>query len=128
MTTTMQDQSSVRSPRGGWAARILVREMWATLAIVAMWVAVLFVGVYGGEATFHGVDSSFSSVPSGVFVALFAAIGTGSSPSECSGASQINARHRAASARDSKGRHPSTARRQFRTSRSAADAGASARP
>jgi len=74
----MQDQSSVRSPRGGWAARILVREMWATLAIVAMWVAVLFVGVYGGEATFHGVDSSFSSVPSGVFVALFAAIGTGS--------------------------------------------------
>lgn len=78
MTTTMQDQSSVRSGGGGWAARILVREMWATLAIVAMWVAVLFVGVYGGEATFHGVDSSFSSVPSVVFVALFAAIGTGS--------------------------------------------------
>ncbi|TDO59978.1 hypothetical protein EV651_108326 [Kribbella sp. VKM Ac-2571] len=78
MTTTMQDQSSVRSPRGGWAARILVREMWATLAIVAMWAAVLFVGLYGGDATFHGVDSSFSSVPSGIFVALFAAIGTGS--------------------------------------------------
>jgi hypothetical protein len=78
MTTTMQDQSSVRSPRGGWASRILVREMWATLAIVAMWVAVLFVGVYGGETTFHSVDSSFSTIPSGVFVALFAAIGTGS--------------------------------------------------
>ncbi|MET9271098.1 hypothetical protein [Kribbella sp. NPDC003557] len=78
MTATMQDQSSVPSRDGGWAARILVREMWATLAIVAMWVAVLFVGVYGGEATFHGVDSSFSSIPSVVFVALFAAIGTGS--------------------------------------------------
>ena len=78
MTTTMHDQPSVRYPREGWASRILVREMWATVAIVAMWVAVLFVGVYGGEATFHSVDSSVTTIPSGVFVALFAAIGTGS--------------------------------------------------
>jgi hypothetical protein len=78
MTTTMQDQSSVRSRREGGASRVLVREMWAAVAIVAMWVAVLFVGVYGGEATFHSVDSSISSIPSGVLVALFAAIGTGS--------------------------------------------------
>jgi hypothetical protein len=78
MTTTMHDQTSVRSPREGWASRILVREMWATVAIVAMWVAVLFVGVYGGEATFHSVDSTVTTIPSGVFVALFAAIGTGS--------------------------------------------------
>lgn len=78
MTTTMQDQSSVRSPSEGWASRILVREMWATVAIVAMWVAVLFVGVYGGDANFHSADSSFSTIPSGVLVALFAAIGTGS--------------------------------------------------
>jgi hypothetical protein len=43
-----------------------------------MWVAVLFVGVYGGDATFHSVDSSSSTIPSAVFVALFAAFGTGS--------------------------------------------------
>jgi len=78
MTTTMHDQSSARPQRGGRAAAIPVREMWATAAIVAMWVAVLFVGVYGGEATFHSVDSSSSTIPSVVFVALFAAIGTGS--------------------------------------------------
>jgi hypothetical protein len=78
MTTMMQDQSSVQSTRGGWASRIVVREMWATVAIVAMWVAVLFVGVYGGDVTFHSVDSSFSTIPSAVFVALFAAFGTGS--------------------------------------------------
>jgi len=78
MTTTMHDQSSARPQRGGRAAATLVREMWATAAIVAMWVAVLFVGVYGGEATFHSVDSSSSTIPSVVFVALFAAIGTGS--------------------------------------------------
>ena len=40
--------------------------------------AVLFVGVYGGDAIFHGVDGSDTTIPSGVLVALFAAIGTGS--------------------------------------------------
>lgn len=78
MSTTTQGQSSTGSPRESWASRILVREMWATVAIVAMWAAVLFVGVYGGDATFHSVDSSDTTIPSGVFVALFAAIGTGS--------------------------------------------------
>jgi len=78
MTTTMQDQPSVRSPREGWASRVLVREVWATVAIVSMWVAVLFVGVFGGDMTFHSADSSFTTMPSGVAVALFAAIGTGS--------------------------------------------------
>ena len=76
MTTTMQDQPSVRSHRGGWASRVIVRELWATVAIVAMWVAVLFVGVFGSDMTFHSVDSSFTTIPSGVGVALFAAIGT----------------------------------------------------
>jgi hypothetical protein len=52
--------------------------MWAAVSIVAMWVAVLFVGVYGGTMTFHGADTSWSTIPSGVLVALFAAIGTGS--------------------------------------------------
>jgi hypothetical protein len=78
MTTTMKDQPSVRSAREGLASRLLVPEMWATVAIVAMWMAVLFVGVYGGDATFHSVDSSSSTIPSVVFVALFAGIGTGS--------------------------------------------------
>jgi hypothetical protein len=78
MTMTMQDQPSVRSPREGWASRVLVREMWATVSIVSMWVAVLFVGVFGGDMTVHSVDSSFTTMPSVVAVALFAAIGTGS--------------------------------------------------
>jgi hypothetical protein len=74
----MHDQPSVQSSPDSRAARILVPEMWATVAIVAMWMAVLFVGVYGGDMTFHAVDSSWSTIPSGVVVALFAAIGTGS--------------------------------------------------
>lgn len=74
--TTMQDRPSVRTPQESRTSRFLVPEMWATVAIVAMWVAVLFVGVYGGEATFRGADTSFTTIPSGVFVAVFAAIGT----------------------------------------------------
>lgn len=78
MAAAMHDQSSVRSPRGDRASRVLTPEMWATVAIVSMWVAVLFVGVFGGDVVFHSVDSSVTALPSGVAVALFAAIGTGS--------------------------------------------------
>ncbi len=78
MTTTMEEQASARSARDGWAARVLVPEMWATVSIVAMWVAVLFVGVFGSDMSFHGVDGSVTVMPSVAAVALFAAIGTGS--------------------------------------------------
>ena len=78
MTTTTHDESSTRSSREGWASRVLVPQMWATVAIVSMWLAVLFVGVYAGDMTFHAVDSSWSTIPSVVAVALFAAIGTAS--------------------------------------------------
>jgi hypothetical protein len=78
MTDTLQEQSATQPSQETWAARVVVPEMWATLAIVTMWMAVLFVGVYGGDLTFHSVDSSWSTIPSGVVVALFAAIGTGS--------------------------------------------------
>ena len=78
MASTMHGQPSVRSAADSWAARIFVPEMWGTLAIAVMWLPVLFVGVYGGEATFHSVDSSVTTIPAGVLVALFAAIGTAS--------------------------------------------------
>jgi hypothetical protein len=52
--------------------------MWATVSIVAMWLAVLFVGISGSDMTFHGTDMSYTVMPSVVVVALFAAIGTGS--------------------------------------------------
>ena len=78
MTATMEEQASARSARDGRAARVLVPEMWATVSIVAMWLAVLFVGVFGSDMSFHGVDGSVTVMPSVVAVALFAAIGTGS--------------------------------------------------
>jgi hypothetical protein len=58
------------------ASRLLVPEFWGALAIVAMWLAVLFVGVYGGDMIFHSSSGDGSTIPSAVGVALFAAIGT----------------------------------------------------
>jgi hypothetical protein len=52
--------------------------MWATVSIVVMWLAVLFVGVWGGDISVRGADASSTVIPSGVAVALFAALGTGS--------------------------------------------------
>jgi hypothetical protein len=78
MTSTMQEQSSAQAPAEGRASRFLVPDMWATVSIVAMWLAVLFVGVWGGDVTIRGADTSYIAMPSGVAVALFAAIGTGS--------------------------------------------------
>ena len=78
MTATLQDQSASQGVHEERLSRAVVRDVVAAVAIVTMWVAVLFVGIYGGEATFHGVDTSVTTVPSGIFVALFAAIGTAS--------------------------------------------------
>jgi hypothetical protein len=60
----------------GIASRLLVPQFWGALAIVSMWLAVLFVGVYGGDMIFHDSSCSNSTIPSAVAVALFAAIGT----------------------------------------------------
>jgi hypothetical protein len=46
------------------------------LAIVSMWLAVIFVGAYGGDMIFHDSSGSNSTIPSAVAVAPFAAIGT----------------------------------------------------
>jgi hypothetical protein len=74
----MQEQSATRPASESRTSRFLVPEMWATVSIVAMWLAVLVVGVWGGDMTFRGADTSYTQMPSVVAVALFAAIGTGS--------------------------------------------------
>jgi hypothetical protein len=48
------------------------RELLATVAIVVIWFAVLFVGVFGPAFEGHGNDGTWTTIPSGVFVAFFA--------------------------------------------------------
>lgn len=51
-------------------------EIWGTSAIVAMWLAVIFVGVYGGDMTFASPGNGTTVIPVGVVVAVCAAIAT----------------------------------------------------
>jgi hypothetical protein len=70
------ETSTGRPARQGIAARLLVPGFWAALSIVAMWLAVLFVGIFGGTMTFAGTDGSVTNIPSAVALGLFAVIGT----------------------------------------------------
>ena len=77
MTTLMTPETSAGKPaRQGIAARLLVPGFWAALSIVAMWLAVLFDGIFGGDMVFHNVDGSATIIPSAVALGLFAVIGT----------------------------------------------------
>ena len=61
-------------PAPAW---MYARPLWAGLSIVAMWLAVLFVGIFGGDIRSASASGSASSVPVVVVVAgvaLFATI------------------------------------------------------
>jgi hypothetical protein len=70
--TVMQHERSVDS-RFAW---LRIPEMWASLAISVMWLAVLFDALFGPNITSSTPGGTSSSVPSAVAVALFATIGT----------------------------------------------------
>ena len=76
MTTTMHEPATAGPVREGIAARLLVSAFWGAVSIVAMWLAVLFDGIFGGEMIFSSTGNGTSSIPSAVGVALFAMIGT----------------------------------------------------
>jgi type IV secretory pathway TrbL component len=57
-------------------AWLRITEMWASLAIAVIWLAVLFDAIFGPNITSSTVGGTDSSVPSAVAVALFATIAT----------------------------------------------------
>ena len=53
MTTVMTHEPSTDKPaRQGVAARLLVPGFWGAVSIVAMWLAVMFDGIFGGNMVF----------------------------------------------------------------------------
>jgi hypothetical protein len=76
MSTIAQQPASAAPERRHWSGQILVREMWASLAISTMWIAVAFAAVFAPDIVSTSNDGSSTTIPSGVAVALFAVIGT----------------------------------------------------
>jgi hypothetical protein len=74
-TISHEPSTRVREARS-WSSLLSVTEMWASVAIVAIWLAVLFSAVSGPDIVSASNDGTHSTVPSAVAVALFASIAT----------------------------------------------------
>jgi hypothetical protein len=74
--STISHPPAGATQKSGWASLLRVREVWASLAITAMWIAVSVTAVWGPSFVGSSNDGNSSTIPSGIFVALFATIGT----------------------------------------------------
>ena len=72
MTSISHEPSAGREQRPQWAEFLRIREMWASLGISMMWLAVMIDAVFG--PSFVGNDGT--TIPSAIFVAFFAWLAT----------------------------------------------------
>lgn len=75
MASVSHEPVTYGSERPQWAEFLRIPEMWASLAIGAMWLAVLFDAVYGPSFV-SANGTSTTTIPSAIVVALFAFLGT----------------------------------------------------
>ena len=76
MSTISQQSRTISKPRR-LPADLFVRNMWAGLAIVVMWLAVLFDALFGPDiVSTSGGGTNTTTIPSAVAVALFAWLAT----------------------------------------------------
>jgi hypothetical protein len=71
--TSLAAPGNERSP-----SRLVVSEMWASIAISIMWLAVLLDALFGPDVVSSNAagTSNTTTIPSAVFLALFAYLGT----------------------------------------------------
>jgi hypothetical protein len=74
-TMSHEPSRAVREP-SRWSSFLRVPEMWASLAITAMWVAVFITAIWGPDARFTSNDGNSSTIPTAIFVTVFAFLGT----------------------------------------------------
>jgi hypothetical protein len=72
MTSIPHEQPASVGRRSVW---LDARDLWTALAIVTIWLAVLFVGVFGPNFVSVG-NGSTTTIPSGIGVAFFALFAT----------------------------------------------------
>src|SRR6476620_1062311 len=76
MSTMSHEPSRLVDEQPRWWSLRLIPEMWASLAITAMWVAVFMTAIWGPDARFSSNDGNSSTIPTAVFVTVFAFLGT----------------------------------------------------
>ncbi len=75
MTTAAQESSGALPERRPLLSQVVVPEMWASLAIAVMWLAVLFDALFGPDLVVTNA-SGMTTIPSAIIVAPFAYLGT----------------------------------------------------
>ncbi len=78
MTSVPHEPVVARRERSEWAELLRMRELWAAVSIVFMWLAVLFTGVYGPDFVSTSAGGNSTTIPSAIGVAFFAFLGTAS--------------------------------------------------
>jgi hypothetical protein len=73
MTTIPHEERSSVIKRSVWFD---ARDLWTSVAIVVIWLAVLFVGVFGGDFIGRSNDGNSTTIPSVIGVAFFALFAT----------------------------------------------------
>jgi hypothetical protein len=76
MSTISHPPSEAVPESGRWSSQLVVTEMWTSVAIIAMWLAVLFDAVFGPDIASTSAGGDSTTIPSAVAVALFASLGT----------------------------------------------------
>lgn len=75
LTTVAHESSGALPERQRLVSRVLVHEMWASLAIAVMWLAVLFDALFGPDLVVSNASGT-TTIPSAVIVAFFAYLAT----------------------------------------------------
>ena len=75
MTTLTPEAPRTVPERPVWPSRVFVREMWASLAISVMWLAVLFDAIFGPDFV-STTSTGMTKIPSAIVLALFAWLAT----------------------------------------------------
>ena len=77
MSSIPHDPAPATRNRVSWAERLDLPAMWASLAIAAMWLAVAVDAIWGPNfVSTSGSGTNTTSIPSTIFVALFAWLAT----------------------------------------------------
>ena len=74
MSVVPHEPSGVGETKGRWSWQL--PELWASLAIFAMWLAVLCDAVWGPDFVATSNSGSTTTIPSSIVVAVFAYLGT----------------------------------------------------
>ena len=69
-----QPETLPTSPQ--WVRRLRIPEMWASIAISVIWLAVMFDALFGPDFVSTSAGGNVTRIPSAIFLAVFAYLAT----------------------------------------------------